>query len=68
MNKYAVISTDKFVREDVEGTYSIIDERESFVIIEYVTEADPIGEDWVIFTGENSNVKCSKYLDEFYTL
>ena len=64
MNKYAVISTDKFIREEVEGTYSIIDERESFVIIEYVTEPDPIGEHWVIFTGKDANVKCAEYLDE----
>jgi hypothetical protein len=62
MNKYAVISVDEFIREDVEGTYSIIDERESFVIIEYVTEPDPTNGYWVIFSGEGANVKCYEYL------
>jgi hypothetical protein len=64
MNKYAVILIEHFDREAL-GSYPIIEEREQYVIIEYTTEPDPIGDGWVIFSGEDANVKCAEYLDEF---
>jgi hypothetical protein len=63
-HKYAVIHIELFNRLEVEGVYSIIDERETYAIIEYTTEPDPTGEGWVIFEGEDSNVKCAEYLNE----
>ena len=62
MTKYAVIHIELFNRLEVEGVYSIIDERETYAIIEYTTEPDPIGDGWVIFSGEDANVKCAEYL------
>jgi len=62
-NKYAVILIEHFNREDIESVYSIIDERENYVIIEYTTEPNPTGKHWVIFSGVGANVKCSEYLD-----
>ena len=63
MNKYAVIPFDKFNSQEVEGVYSIIDVREKYTLIEYVTEPDPTGEHWVIFEGEDANIKCADYMD-----
>lgn len=62
MNKYAVISIEHFNREELQGVYSIVDEREHYVLIEYTTETNPTGEHWVIFSGEGANVKCAEYL------
>ena len=64
MTKYAVIHIELFNRLEVDGVYSIIDERETYAIIEYTTEPDPIGEVWVIFSGEYANVRCAEYLNE----
>jgi hypothetical protein len=64
ITKYAVIHIELFNRLEVDGVYSIIDEREKYVLIEYTTEPDPIGEGWVIFSGEDANVKCAEYLNE----
>ena len=64
MNKYAVIHIELFNRLEVEGVYSIIDERETYAIIEYTTEPDPTGEGCVIFEGEDANVKCAEYINE----
>jgi len=61
MNKYAVILIEHFTPDMVEG-YSIVTENEVCVLIEYTTEPDPTNENWVIFSGEGSNVKCSEYL------
>jgi hypothetical protein len=63
-NKYAVILIEHFNQEEISGVYSIIDERETYAIIEYTTEPDPIGDGWVIFSGEDSNLKCAEYLNE----
>jgi len=32
-------------------------------MLEYTTEADPPG-NWMVFSGENANSECSKYLSE----
>jgi len=62
-NKYAVIFIEHFNRQEIEGVYSIVDVREKYALIEYVTEPDPIGEHWVIFEGEDANVRCAEYLN-----
>ena len=61
MNKYAVILIEYFTPDMAEG-YSIVNENEVFVLIEYTTEPDPTNEHWVIFSGEGANVKCYEYL------
>ena len=63
-NKYAVILIEHFNPEEIAGVYSIVDVREKYTLIEYVTEPDPIGEHWVIFEGEDANVRCAEYLEE----
>lgn len=60
-NKYAVIVIEYFDRESL-GDYPVIDERENYAIIEYNTEPNPTGEHWVIFEGEDANVRCAEYL------
>jgi len=64
MNKYAVIAIEHFNSEDVYSVYSIIDEREFYVLIEYTTEPNPTGEHWAIFEDEDANVKCAEYLEK----
>lgn len=61
MNKYAVILIEYFTPDMAEG-YSIVNENEVFVLIEYTTEPDPTNGYWVIFSGEGANVKCYEYL------
>ena len=63
-NKYAVIPIELYNAESLLVKYPIIDVREKYALIEYVTEPDPTGEGWVIFEGEDSNVKCAEYIDE----
>jgi len=63
INKYAIIKIEHFDREAL-GSYPIIEEREQYAIIEYTTEPDPTGEGWVIFEGEDANVKCAEYINE----
>ena len=65
MNKYAVILIEYFTPDMAEG-YSIVNENEVFVLIEYTTEPDPTNGYWVIFSGEDANVKCYEYLDTLF--
>ena len=37
-------------------------EGQVYMMLEYTNQPDPTGEGWVIFDGEDSNVKCSRYI------
>ena len=63
MNKYAVILIEHFTPDMVKD-YSIVTENEVYVLIEYNDQPDPVNEHWVIFQGEDSNLRCSEYLIE----
>jgi hypothetical protein len=65
MRKYAVIPIDFYIAEDLTSSYPVNSEVGAFQVLEYVNEPDPIGEHWVIFTGEDANVKCYEYLEQF---
>ena len=64
MRKYAVIPIDIYNAEDLTSSYPVNTEVGLFQVLEYTTEPDPIGDGWVIFSGEDANVKCAEYLNE----
>jgi len=64
MNKYAVILLEDFKIEDLNGVaYPVCMDMGKWKMLEYTTEADPPG-NWMVFSGENANSECSKYLSE----
>ena len=64
MNKYAIIPIELYNADDLQADYPVNIEYGKFQMLEYVDQPDPIGEGWVIFSGEDANVKCAEYLDE----
>jgi hypothetical protein len=63
MNRYALILIDLFDESMLNGVnYPVCIEHEQWKMLEYTEQADPIGDDWVIFEGEYSNVKCAEYI------
>jgi len=64
MTKYALILIELFNIEMLNGVhYPVNIEISGFKMLEYNDQSDPTGEGWVIFEGENSNVKCSEYIN-----
>ena len=66
MNKYALIPIELFDEEMLSGVvYPVyIDYNERWKMLEYNEQPDPTGEGWVIFEGEDANVKCAEYINE----
>lgn len=63
MRKYAVIPIEIYNAEDLTSSYPVNAEVGLFQVLEYTEENDPIGDGWVIFSGEDANVKCAEYLE-----
>lgn len=64
MNKYALILLELFTEEILNGVvYPVCIDSGKWKLLEYTTEDNPTGEDWIIFEGEDSNVKCADYLN-----
>lgn len=64
MHTYAIIPIDLFTFEMLNGVdYPISIDINAFKMLEYNSLPDPIGEGWVIFSGEYANVQCAEYLD-----
>ena len=64
MRKYALIPIADFNDEMLNNeTYPANIEQSGFRMLEYSEQPDPIGEGWVIFSGEDANVKCAEYLN-----
>ena len=63
MNKYALIPIDLFTEEMLNSeAHPVNIEQGGFRLLKYSDQPDPIGEGWVIFSGEDANVKCAEYL------
>jgi len=64
MATYALIPVELFSEEMTNGVvYPVCMDMGNFKMLEYNDQPDPTGEGWVIFDGENSNVKCSEYIN-----
>ena len=65
MATYALIPQDEFTEEMLNGViYPVNIEHGGFRMLEYNEQPDPISEHWVIFEGEDANVKCAEYLEK----
>ena len=66
MNKYALIPIELFDEEMLNGVvYPVcIDYHERWKMLEYNEQADPTGEGWVIFSGDNSNIDCAEFIEQ----
>lgn len=63
--KYALIPIELFNEEMLNGvSYPVCIDYGNWKMLEYNDEPDPIGEGWVIFSGEDANIECAKYLEE----
>ncbi len=63
MAKYALIPIADFNEEMLNGVnYPVNIEQQGFRMLEYNGQPDPTSEGWVIFSGEDANVKCAEYL------
>ena len=60
MRKYAITLTVNISHFDT--SIYLAFESGNYTILKYHDEPDPTGEHWVIFTGEDANVKCAEYL------
>jgi len=64
MNKYALIPIDQYDEETLNGViYPVNINYGEFQMLEYNDQPNPTNENWVIFEGENSNVKCAEYFN-----
>jgi len=63
MRKYAVIPIVDFSPEMLNGVnYPVNIEQQGFRTLEYNDQPDPIGDGWIIFSGDDANTQCSEYL------
>jgi hypothetical protein len=62
MRKYAVNLTVNM--SDFDTSIYLAFESGNYTVLKYHDVADPIGEGWVIFSGEDANVRCAEYLNE----
>jgi len=65
MNRYALIPIELFDETMLNGvSYPVcIDYNETWKMLEYNDQPNPIGEGWVIFEGEDSNIMCAEYIE-----
>ena len=64
MNKYALILFSDFTEDMLNGiAYPVNVNIEQYILIEYKDQPNPIGEGWVIFEGEDSNIRCAAYIE-----
>jgi hypothetical protein len=61
MRKYAVNLTLNM--SDFDTSIYLAFESGNYTLLKYHDEPDPQGDGWVIFSGEDANVKCAEYLD-----
>jgi hypothetical protein len=65
MTKYAIIPIDQYDEETLNGViYPVNINYGEFQMLEYNDQPNPTNENWVIFSGEDANVKCAEYLEE----
>ena len=64
MNKYAIIPIELYNADALEAYYPVNIEYGKFQMLEYVEQPDPIGEGWVIFSGDNSNIDCAEFIEQ----
>lgn len=65
MRSYAIIPIEDYSDEMLNDVkYPVVTETLGFKMLEYNEQPDPIGEGWVFFKGDDSNVRCAEYLED----
>lgn len=63
IRKYAIIPLENFTEEMIKGAeYPVVIEQSGYKMLEYNDQPAPTGEGWILFSGDDSNIKCADFL------